>query len=238
MDFLSAEVSVLLWTAATIGVVHTAIGPDHYLPFVSLARERDWPLARTASITLICGLVHCLSSIVVGSIGLALGFALASMEAFEALRGSAAAWALLGFGVAYLVYGIRQYRRGSTHCHTHTHADGTVHKHPHKTYGSHAHVHAESATSPVVLSMMIIFLLGPCEALIPMLMVPAAAANVGAIFAVCVVFSAATLATMLVLVIGGSLAAKRAQWQPVAGMSGMICGTVIGACGAAMLLGL
>lgn len=238
MVFLTPEVSLLLVAALTIGVVHTAVGPDHYLPFISLARERAWSLKRTLLITLACGLVHCASSIIVGTLGLALGWALSSMEAFEAMRGSVAAWLLFGFGLAYLIYGVRQYQRSQVHSHIHTHADGTRHKHPHKSSGAHAHAHVKSSASPLVASLMVIFLLGPCEALIPMLMVPAATANLSAVLAVTIVFSVATLATMLVLVLAGTAVAERFRWQPVAGLSGMICGTVIGACGAAMLFGL
>jgi len=28
------EMSVLLMSAATLGVIHTLLGPDHYLPFI------------------------------------------------------------------------------------------------------------------------------------------------------------------------------------------------------------
>ena len=49
------DLAVLGFTAASIGVVHTLLGPDHYLPFVALARTRRWSTARTAAVTAACG---------------------------------------------------------------------------------------------------------------------------------------------------------------------------------------
>lgn len=237
MEFANPELTVLLWTALTIGVVHTLIGPDHYLPFVSLARERGWTVRKTLSLTFICGAAHCAGSVILGFIGIALGLGLASLEAFEALRGNAAAWLLLGFGLAYAIFGLRRYVRRGEHSHRHTHADGTVHTHAHATQGEHAHVHARSVARPLAVSLLIVFLLGPCEALIPLLMYPAATADIWAVLKVTLVFSVTTVATMLVAVGVALGAAQKIQWSPAPGVGGMITGTVIGACGAAMLLG-
>jgi hypothetical protein len=41
----------LLLGAAAIALTHTVLGPDHYLPFVALARARRWSVARTATVT-------------------------------------------------------------------------------------------------------------------------------------------------------------------------------------------
>ena len=40
--------SELIWmvlAAAALGVVHTLLGPDHYLPFIFLSRARGWSAA-------------------------------------------------------------------------------------------------------------------------------------------------------------------------------------------------
>ena len=37
---MSHDLTILAVTAASIGVVHTLVGPDHYLPFVVLAQAR------------------------------------------------------------------------------------------------------------------------------------------------------------------------------------------------------
>lgn len=34
--------ALLLLTALTTGVVHTLLGPDHTVPLIALARDRNW----------------------------------------------------------------------------------------------------------------------------------------------------------------------------------------------------
>ena len=43
--------TALLSTAAILGIVHTILGPDHYVPFVAMGRARGWSLGRTLGIT-------------------------------------------------------------------------------------------------------------------------------------------------------------------------------------------
>ena len=65
------ELTVLCATAATVGIVHTVLGPDHYLPFVAMAQARGWSTAKTATITGVCGIGHVLGSVVLGFFGIA-----------------------------------------------------------------------------------------------------------------------------------------------------------------------
>jgi len=88
----------LLATAACVAVAHTALGPDHFLPFVMLSRARGWSRSRTLAITAACGVGHVGSSLVIALAGVALG---AGMGALEEARGQLAAWAMVAFGVAY-----------------------------------------------------------------------------------------------------------------------------------------
>ena len=39
---------ILSLSAAGIAILHTALGPDHYLPFAALGTARRWSLARWA----------------------------------------------------------------------------------------------------------------------------------------------------------------------------------------------
>ncbi|HLE82964.1 MAG TPA: hypothetical protein VJG13_01375, partial [Thermoanaerobaculia bacterium] len=95
----SSSLLALLATAAFIGTVHTLAGPDHYLPFIAMARARRWSTGRTAAMTLACGTGHVAGSVALGAIGIALGLALGWMEWLEAFRGEVAGWLLLGFGL-------------------------------------------------------------------------------------------------------------------------------------------
>jgi nickel/cobalt transporter (NicO) family protein len=201
---MNTEIVILCGTAASIGFLHTLLGPDHYLPFIVMKRAREWSTAKTAWITFACGLGHVLSSVVLGLIGIAFGIAVMKLEAFEAYRGSLAAWALIGFGFAYAGWGIHRGIRNRPH--THLHLDGAgepVHSHSHD--GEHTHVHEAAdhkKITPWVL--FIIFVLGPCEPLIPLLMYPAAKHSLSGTVLVAAVFSAVTIGTMMTVVLATS----------------------------------
>ncbi len=165
--------AVLVSAAVGIGLLHTLIGADHYVPFVVLGRARGWSLRRVLGVTAICGLGHVLASVLLGGLGLGLGAAVGEIEALDAHRGSLAAWLLIGFGLAYAAWGVRRGLRARRHEHVHAHGDGTVHRHEHGHRNEHAHAHGSPATV-TFWSLFVIFVLGPCEPLVPLLMAPAA----------------------------------------------------------------
>lgn len=208
---MSDSMQVLMLTALTLAVTHTAIGPDHYLPFIVLGRSEGWSYRKTALWTFLCGMGHVLSSVVIGGIGVAVGWAVSSMEWFEGIRGEAASWGLMVFGGGYMLWGIYLAIRGRGHSHPHVHADGTEHDHPHLHKGQ-VPEEGEHRGSPhegsghgkqhrrTLWTVFIIFVLGPCEPLIPILMVPASKHSFWGIALVAAIFSVATIATMLLFV--------------------------------------
>jgi len=195
---MDPHITLLIWTAATIGFVHTFLGPDHYLPFVAMAKAGDWSKSKTLLVTTLCGIGHVGSSVLLGLLGVALGWTLGGMEAFESARGEWAAWALIVVGLVYGSWGLRQGIRNRPHTHKHLHGDGTAHEHSHTHHNGHAHVHEnplKRTLTPWVL--FTVFVLGPCEPLIPILMVPAAEHSTWGLLAVTGVFGLVTLVTML-----------------------------------------
>ena len=104
---MPSEIMTLSVTAAGLGFIHTLLGPDHYLPFVAIARAKKWSLPRTLSFTFLCGLGHVLSSVILGTLGILFGISLTWLTHFEGMRGDIAAWLLTSFGILYLCYGIR-----------------------------------------------------------------------------------------------------------------------------------
>jgi ABC-type nickel/cobalt efflux system permease component RcnA len=203
-------------TALSLGLVHTIIGPDHYLPFIVLGRAEGWTLRKTMGWTFLCGLAHVLSSVLVGSLGVALGWAMNHMQGVEGIRGQLATWALIGFGLVYFLWGLWRGRRG--HAHVHVHADGSVHAHPHAHQhekhqepmpqhedSDHDDPHHVTTHQRTRWTLFIIFVLGPCEPLIPLLMVPAAAHSPWGIAAVAAVFGVVTIGTMMALVALGHM---------------------------------
>ncbi len=238
---MGPDMLALLGAAASIGLLHTLLGPDHYLPFIVLSKARDWSLAKTARITALCGLGHVLGSIILGAVGVAAGLTLDGLTATETLRGSIAAWMLIGFGAAYAAWGLRRAWRNRPHAHPHVHDDGTVHVHEHTHQAQHVHVHDAAAPktpgrklTPWIL--FTIFIFGPCEPLIPALMYPAAKGDVWGVAAVAGLFALVTIATMIVIVTVG---VSGVRWIPLAGLqrfSHALAGAVVCVCGTGILV--
>ncbi len=231
---MNMDVAILCWTAATLGFVHTVLGPDHYLPFIVMNRARKWSAAKTAWITFACGLGHVLSSVVLGLIGIACGIAVMKLEAFEAFRGNLAAWALIGFGFAYMGWGVRRGIRNRPHTHLHLKDQGApAHSHTHD--GQHFHKHEpEQKANITPWILFTIFVLGPCEPLIPLLMYPAAQHSLSGTVLVATVFSAVTIGTMLGIVMAASWGISFARLGRLERWTHALAGGAIGLSGLAI----
>jgi ABC-type nickel/cobalt efflux system permease component RcnA len=237
---MTAEIAMLAMTAAAIAFAHTILGPDHYLPFVAMAKARGWSLARTLRITLACGAGHLAGSVILGLAGIALGIQLSSLTWLEGVRGNLAAWLLIGFGLAYTAWGLRQAHRNRPHTHWHHH-DGVTHQHEHSHHNAHAHVHAGSGRTKSVAPWLIfvIFVLGPCEPLIPLLMYPAARESTIGVLVVTAVFGFTTVLTMMLVVAAALLGLKNLKVSKLEPWGHAVAGSTILACGIAIaLLGL
>jgi len=228
------DAQILLVTAASVAFLHTILGPDHYLVFTAMGKARAWTLARTLQITLLCGLGHILGSVILGAVGIVVGAQLTSLVAIEGMRGSLAGWALLAFGLVYFAWGLKQAGRSRQHSHVHVHED-VVHDHEHDHHSDHSHVHdTASKRSITPWAVFIIFVLGPCEALIPLFMYPAAQQSTALIVAVALVFGVVTLLTMLACVSATMIGLDRLKLpatgryaHAAAGASVIICAVAI-----------
>jgi hypothetical protein len=83
-----------------------------------------------------------------------------------------------------------------------------------------------------------VFVFGPCEPLIPILMYPAAKLSVWGIALVAVVFGICTLATMTVLVAVGYLGLTMVSFARLGRYAHAAAGLTLAGCGAAIVLGL
>ncbi len=199
---MGSDFGILATTAATIGLFHTITGPDHYLPFIAIGRARNWSLSKTLGITALCGLGHVLGSVALGLVGIGLGLAVGRLNMIEGVRGDMAAWLLISFGLIYGVWGLRKALKSRPHTHVHSHADGTKHHHHHAHDTDHAHPHVDgrSARNFTPWALFVIFVLGPCEPLIPILMYPAASNSLAGLLGVTAVFALVTITTMVTVV--------------------------------------
>ncbi len=169
----------LVISAISVAFFH-ALAPDHWVPFVALAKSSRWSLRKLAWVTWWAGLGHVVSSLLLGFVGLALGLALHRLEGAEAWRGAAGIWLLIGFGVAYAVWGFKH----AQHAHPHVSVDAAV-----KAYAAKR-----------VWMLFAIMVFGPCEPLIPLMFV-ASQHGLPTVWLISAVFSVVTIA----MVIGQSL---------------------------------
>jgi ABC-type nickel/cobalt efflux system permease component RcnA len=231
---INREIWILAGTAASLGLVHTVIGPDHYLPFIVIGRARNWTLRKTLFVSFLAGLGHILSSVALGFVGIALGIAVAKLEGVESTRGEIAAWLLIGFGLAYFVWGMRRAWKDKPHTHPHLHDHEDAHIHPHgpdqgahdpsrehvhqhahahsHETAEHAHIHGEEKKANITPWVIFtIFVFGPCEPLIPLVMYPAARHSTTGVVLVAAAFGLVTIATMLIIITAASWGASFVQ---------------------------
>lgn len=165
---------ILLASTLSIAFLH-ALAPDHWMPFAVIGKAQRWSKLKLLAVTFIAGIGHVLSSVLLGCIGLALGFSLSKLKAAESNRGEIALWLLIGFGIAYTIWGFKKAR-------------------DHK----HEHINEEAVKTKTITlwTLFAIFILGPCEPLIPLMFL---ATDYGwqAIFLTSLAFSVVTIFMML-----------------------------------------
>jgi nickel/cobalt exporter len=233
---MSSEITLLALAAAAIAFVHTVLGPDHYLPFVAMAKARGWGVKKTLRVTMICGVGHLAGSVALGVLGITLGIQLSSLEWLEGMRANFAAWLLIGFGLAYTVWGIRQAYRNRPHSHWHSHG-GTTHEHVHQHHEDHVHVHDKSPATRSLTPwiVFVIFVLGPCEPLIPLLMYPAARENLAGVLTVTFIFGLVTVLTMTIVVLLALRGLESFKLKRFERYSHALAGSAITVCGLAVV---
>lgn len=194
-----SEMMLLLLSAASLGVIHTLLGPDHYLPFIVLSKARKWSRTKTIWITFISGVGHVGGSVILGLIGIGMGISLSKLEAFEASRGSLVGWMLIAFGILYTAYGIYKYVKRGAHVHLPAFLRPKSIRHA-DLHLDLEELEKEDAGRLTPWIIFLIFVFGPCEVLIPMLIYPAANQSGLGIFLVALVFGIATVGTMMLVV--------------------------------------
>lgn len=232
---MSNEILILAGTAASIGFFHTLLGPDHYLPFIFMAKARKWSMFKTSWITIACGIGHVGSSILLGFIGYIFGIALVKLEIFEGVRGDLAAWAFVLFGLVYFIWGLRRAIVNRPHKHRHLHKDGSLHVHDHTHTDEHDHVHKTNITPWILFT---IFVLGPCEPLIPILMYPAAETSTSGMVFIAIIFAIVTITTMLGVVLLITYGFNFVKFGKLERYSHALAGAIVFLSGIAIIFGL
>ncbi len=209
-----ASFITLLVSTASIAFLH-ALAPDHWLPFIMIGRAQKWSIRKLIFVTFIAGIGHVGSSVLIGLIGLFIGMELSKLEGLEALRGEVGLWLLIGFGVAYALWGLKHAR------------------HPHK----HEIVDEKILNKKVVTvwTLFAVFVLGPCEPLIPLFFI-SLKFQIAGIIGVIVVFSVMTWIMMIAQAVIGYLGIQLVKFGTLERYSHTIAGIVIALTGVFILV--
>ena len=140
---------VLMMSTLSIAFLHS-LAPDHWMPFAVIGKARKWSNLKLMWVTFISGVGHVGSSIILGAIGIALGFSLSHLKTVESQRTQIGLFLLIGFGVAYMLWGLKK---------------ALEYKHDH----SHSHTHEIDKRTVTLWTLFAVFVLGPCEPLIPIM---------------------------------------------------------------------
>lgn len=235
---MNRELSILVATAASLGFFHTLFGPDHYLPFIVMSKSGQWSVKKTALVTFLCGIGHILSSVILGLIGVAFGIAVNKLVYIESVRGSIATWLLIAFGLVYFVWGVRRALKNKPP--SHFHSDGSKHNNDNSHSAKHSHIHINGMKKNLTPWILFtIFIFGPCEPLIPLLIYPAAQKSMSGVFLVTTVFGGITIATMMAIVLIASFGINLLPITKIERYNHALAGFTVFTCGLAIqLLGL
>jgi sulfite exporter TauE/SafE len=212
---METNLSMLAATAVTIGTLHTLAGPDHYLPFVAMSKSRNWSTLKTVHVVVLCGLGHVLSSVIIGFLGIAAGIAISGIQQVESIRGNIAAWLLFIFGLSYMAWGGYRLLRNKSH--------------------DHVHEHNGEKKKMTFWILFTIFIFGPCEPLIPILMYPAAQHNYGTVAFISLLFAITTITTMVIIVLLMIKGISLVKFNMLEKYQHMLAGGAIALCGAGIL---
>lgn len=229
---MQSEMEVLIVAAISIACLHTVTGPDHYLPFIALSKSRGWSFAKTVGWTIICGCGHVWSSVLLGLGGAAIGWSLSKISWMENVRGGIAGWVMLVFGFVYGIWGLYRAYKNNPHKHFDLQEDGAIYVYEHK-HGAAVASQDRHKVTPWV--MFIIFILGPCEPMIPLLYFPAAKKSWGGMVTLITIYTTVTLLTMVTMVVLGYIGIAFVKTEKLERYVHAMGGLTIFICGAGML---
>ncbi len=137
---------ILLISTASVAFLH-ALAPDHWMPFAAIGKAQKWSKPKLLWVTFISGVGHVGISIIFSVIGIFLGFSLSKLKSVEGHRGEVALWLLIGFGVAYMLWGIKKAKEAKR---------------------KKIDEEKLKGNTVAIWTMFAVIILGPCEPLIPM----------------------------------------------------------------------
>ncbi len=211
-----------IYTAIGLGFIHVLLGFDHYIPFIFLSKAEKWNDKKTFIIVFLSGLFHVLSSIFIGFVGLYLKNNLFFIKQLELSRGELAGWLLIVFGILYIIFSIKKINRKLLNLDKSSDIKGNtianlIRSHP-KSY----------------FFIILIFVLGPCEPLIPLMLYPHKSSETFLWIISIFLFSFTTIITMLIAVFIGRKILTLIKNPKFSNSLPTITGAIIALCGIAV----
>lgn len=198
------QISVVVPTF-TVALLHTLI-PSHWLCFVVVGRAQGWGTRKTLLVAASAGLIHAVTTIVLGVALLSLG---RTFLEEEGRLEHVSALVLIALGALYLGF--------------------------HLFHAGHHHEHDRAVTEKLALfALLFSLVVSPCSAAIPFLM--AAGGTFGGVALIGGVLLVTTVGGMLLLVGLTSLGIEKLQFSFFDRYEKLIVGLVLCALGALILI--
>ena len=136
---------------------------------------------------------------------------------------------MIAFGVVYAAWGVRQAIKHRQGIAPHSHGG---HVHIHRAGDRpHHHGYLRPGSPPAFWALLSLFILGPCEPLIPLFILPASRGEWFSATLVALFFGVATVGTMVGMVLLGLAGLQRVSLGPLERWSHALAGGIIAASG-------
>ena len=224
---------LLFLSSCSTAVIHALI-PDHWLPFVLMARAQGWSERRAATLTGLAGVLHVLVTVVAGGLTIVVGSA--SIHSLAERSGHSLGFVggflLAVFGIAYGIF--RHLREARIH------AAAGPERVDQSVAGGHVHVHGHLLErwfhgALTAGALVLVIGISPCALLVPILFA-ASAAGLGAVLAAALGFGLCTIGTMVGVTIVAMRGMRRIELPFFTRYGDLISGALVGAVGLLLML--
>ena len=225
---MTSTAFLLFLSSCSTAVIHALI-PDHWLPFVLMARAQGWSERRAATLTGLAGILHVVATIVAGGLTILVGSA--SVHSLAERTGHSlefvGGFLLAVFGVSYGIF--RHLREARVH------AAAGPERADAAEAGGHVHVHGHLLErwfhgALTAGALVLVIGISPCALLVPVLFA-ASAAGPGAVLAAALGFALCTIATMVGVTIVAMRGMRRLELPFFTRYGDLISGALVGAVG-------
>ena len=230
---MTSTAFLLFLSSCSTAVIHALI-PDHWLPFVLMARAQGWSERRAATLTGLAGVLHVLVTVVAGGLTILVGSA--SIHSLAQRSGHSLGFVggflLAVFGVAYGIF--RHLREARVHS-----AAGPE-RVDQSADGGHVHVHGHLLErwfhgALTAGALVLVIGISPCALLVPILFA-ASAAGLGAVLAAALGFGLCTIGTMVGVTVVAMRGMRRIELPFFTRYGDLISGALVGAVGLLLML--